>query len=162
MDSDIISVLMKAVFPVLVNRLTWGLLLCPWWLKTPSSLRSPCRFRINAHILHVWCCSHSSWTYALSRVNPLVQTKFGGTVKGESAMVNTSDIGSLVEFTFDVSHFIHSDYIRPLALRAPRPHFFISTLSLELLCGCMWKKLSEIVTTGWLLFLMVRSSFLFF
>ncbi|XP_022065067.1 integrin alpha-3b isoform X1 [Acanthochromis polyacanthus] len=32
----------------------------------------------------------------------LVQTKFGGTVMGESAMVNTSDVGSLVEFTFNV------------------------------------------------------------
>lgn len=31
-------------------------------------------------------------------------TKFGGTVMGESAMVNTSDVGSLVEFTFNVSH----------------------------------------------------------
>ncbi|XP_008300957.1 integrin alpha-3b [Stegastes partitus] len=33
----------------------------------------------------------------------LVQTKFGGTVMGESAMVNTSDVGSLVEFTFVVN-----------------------------------------------------------
>ncbi|XP_003961522.3 integrin alpha-3b [Takifugu rubripes] len=40
---------------------------------------------------------------SFSVVNPPVQTKFGGTVKGESAMVNTSDIGSLVEFTFDVN-----------------------------------------------------------
>ncbi|CAG04405.1 unnamed protein product, partial [Tetraodon nigroviridis] len=39
---------------------------------------------------------------SFSIVHPLVQTKFGGTVKGESAMVNTSDIGSLVEFTFKV------------------------------------------------------------
>lgn len=39
---------------------------------------------------------------SFSIVNPLVQTKFGGMVKGESAMVNTSDIGSLVEFTFKV------------------------------------------------------------
>ncbi|XP_020567583.1 integrin alpha-3 isoform X1 [Oryzias latipes] len=31
-----------------------------------------------------------------------VGTKFGGTVMGESAMVNTSDVGSLVEFTFNV------------------------------------------------------------
>lgn len=49
MDSDIISVLMKAVFPVLANRLTWGLLLWPWWLKTPSSLHSPCRFTPIVH-----------------------------------------------------------------------------------------------------------------
>ncbi|XP_028331160.1 integrin alpha-3b isoform X1 [Gouania willdenowi] len=35
--------------------------------------------------------------------NPLVRTKFGGTVMGESAMANTSDVGSLVEFTFDVN-----------------------------------------------------------
>lgn len=34
---------------------------------------------------------------------PLVQTQFGGVVKGESAMVNTSDVGSLVEFTFNVN-----------------------------------------------------------
>uniref|UniRef100_A0A3P9MNT0 Integrin, alpha 3b n=1 Tax=Oryzias latipes TaxID=8090 RepID=A0A3P9MNT0_ORYLA len=32
-----------------------------------------------------------------------VGTKFGGTVMGESAMVNTSDVGSLVEFTFNLS-----------------------------------------------------------
>ncbi|XP_053269809.1 integrin alpha-3b isoform X1 [Pleuronectes platessa] len=38
----------------------------------------------------------------LSIVNPFVQTKFGGTVMGMMAMVNTSDVGSLVEFTFDV------------------------------------------------------------
>uniref|UniRef100_A0A7N8XW53 Integrin, alpha 3b n=1 Tax=Mastacembelus armatus TaxID=205130 RepID=A0A7N8XW53_9TELE len=35
--------------------------------------------------------------------NPLVQTQFGGTVMGESAMANTSDVGSLVEFTFNVN-----------------------------------------------------------
>lgn len=34
---------------------------------------------------------------------PLVQTQFGGSVKGESAMVNSSDVGSLVEFTFTVN-----------------------------------------------------------
>ncbi|CAN9508636.1 unnamed protein product [Ophioblennius macclurei] len=39
----------------------------------------------------------------LSLEKSLVQTQFGGTVMGESAMVNTSDVGSLVEFTFDVS-----------------------------------------------------------
>lgn len=32
---------------------------------------------------------------------------------GESAMVKTSDVGSLVEFTFNVSHRHHSGYIRP-------------------------------------------------
>lgn len=40
---------------------------------------------------------------SFSIVQPLVQTQFGGTVKGESAMVNTSDVGSLVEFTFNVN-----------------------------------------------------------
>ncbi|XP_069373483.1 integrin alpha-3b isoform X2 [Paralichthys olivaceus] len=39
---------------------------------------------------------------SFSTVNALVQTKFGGTVMGEMAMVNTSDVGSLVEFTFNV------------------------------------------------------------
>ncbi|XP_026206935.1 integrin alpha-3b [Anabas testudineus] len=34
--------------------------------------------------------------------NGLVQTQFSGTVMGESAMVKTSDVGSLVEFTFNV------------------------------------------------------------
>ncbi|XP_037546714.1 integrin alpha-3b [Nematolebias whitei] len=34
--------------------------------------------------------------------NHLKQTTFGGTVKGEFAMKNTSDVGSLVEFTFNV------------------------------------------------------------
>ncbi|XP_030610282.1 integrin alpha-3b [Archocentrus centrarchus] len=38
-----------------------------------------------------------------SMPDPVVQTKFGGTVRGESAMVNTSDVGSLVEFTFNVN-----------------------------------------------------------
>eukprot|EP00064_Thunnus_orientalis_P006862 superscaffoldBa00000734_g6881 len=40
---------------------------------------------------------------SFSIANPLVQTQFGGTVMGESAMVNTSDVGSLVEFTFNVN-----------------------------------------------------------
>lgn len=35
---------------------------------------------------------------------------------GESAMVNSSDVGSLVEFTFNVSHLHRSDYIRPPGL----------------------------------------------
>nr|XP_057917211.1 integrin alpha-3b [Doryrhamphus excisus] len=34
--------------------------------------------------------------------NEQVQTKFGGTVMGESAMVNSSDVGSLLEFIFNV------------------------------------------------------------
>uniref|UniRef100_A0A7N8YNT4 Integrin, alpha 3b n=1 Tax=Mastacembelus armatus TaxID=205130 RepID=A0A7N8YNT4_9TELE len=43
-------------------------------------------------------------TYSSVRsTNPLVQTQFGGTVMGESAMANTSDVGSLVEFTFNVN-----------------------------------------------------------
>lgn len=53
----------------------------------------------------------------------MVQTKFSGTIKGESAMVNTSDIGSLVEFTFKVSHFFHSDYIRPPGFEDSLPTF---------------------------------------
>ncbi|XP_032358038.1 integrin alpha-3b [Etheostoma spectabile] len=40
---------------------------------------------------------------SFSILNPLVQTEFSGTVMGMSAMVNTSDVGSLVEFTFDVN-----------------------------------------------------------
>ncbi|XP_042363978.1 integrin alpha-3b [Plectropomus leopardus] len=40
---------------------------------------------------------------SFSIVNSLVKTEFGGTVMGESAMVNTSDVGSLVEFTFNVN-----------------------------------------------------------
>ncbi|XP_049916529.1 integrin alpha-3b [Epinephelus moara] len=39
---------------------------------------------------------------AFSIAKPLVSTEFSGTVMGESAMVNTSDVGSLVEFTFEV------------------------------------------------------------
>lgn len=66
----------------------------------------------------------------------MVQTKFGGTVMGESAMVNTSDVGSLVEFTFNVSHLHHSDYIRPPRLYIASTmcaHIsLISTLSLTL------------------------------
>lgn len=38
-----------------------------------------------------------------SLANPLRRTQFSGTVMGESAMVNTSDVGSLVEFTFNVN-----------------------------------------------------------
>lgn len=40
----------------------------------------------------------------LFRVNGLVYTQFSGTVMGESGMNQTSDVGSLVEFTFLVSH----------------------------------------------------------
>lgn len=54
-----------------------------------------------------------SFLLALFREKPVVQTMFGGTVMGESAMVNTSDVGSLVEFTFNVSHLYRSGYIRP-------------------------------------------------
>lgn len=39
---------------------------------------------------------------SFSVVRPLVQTQFGGVVKGESAMVNGSDVGSPVELTFTV------------------------------------------------------------
>ncbi|XP_077358400.1 integrin alpha-3b isoform X2 [Festucalex cinctus] len=38
-----------------------------------------------------------------SIANALIQTKFGGTVMGESAMVNSSNVGSLLEFTFNVN-----------------------------------------------------------
>ncbi|XP_065805378.1 integrin alpha-3b isoform X1 [Labrus bergylta] len=40
---------------------------------------------------------------SFSIVRSVVQSEFGGTVMGESAMVNTSDVGSLVEFTFEVN-----------------------------------------------------------
>ncbi|KAM6964612.1 integrin alpha-3b isoform 2-T2 [Tautogolabrus adspersus] len=40
---------------------------------------------------------------SFSIARSVVQTQFGGTVMGESAMVNTSDVGSLVEFTFNVN-----------------------------------------------------------
>ncbi|XP_028286380.1 integrin alpha-3b [Parambassis ranga] len=40
---------------------------------------------------------------SFSIVNGPLQTTFGGKVMGESAMVNTSDVGSLVEFTFNVN-----------------------------------------------------------
>ncbi|XP_062298399.1 integrin alpha-3b [Scomber scombrus] len=40
---------------------------------------------------------------SFSVAKQMVRTQFGGTVMGESAMVNTSDVGSLVEFTFIVN-----------------------------------------------------------
>ncbi|KAK7919786.1 hypothetical protein WMY93_011070 [Mugilogobius chulae] len=40
---------------------------------------------------------------SFSIVNPLVQTQFSGSVMGESAMVNSSNVGSLVEFTLNVN-----------------------------------------------------------
>ncbi|XP_070707377.1 integrin alpha-3b [Pempheris klunzingeri] len=40
---------------------------------------------------------------SFSIANLVVQTQFGGEVMGESAMVNSSDVGSLVEFTFNVN-----------------------------------------------------------
>lgn len=43
-------------------------------------------------------------TLLTSRANERVSTQFSGTVMGESAMVNGSDVGSLVEFSFRVSH----------------------------------------------------------
>ncbi|KAF1374059.1 hypothetical protein PFLUV_G00245330 [Perca fluviatilis] len=42
-------------------------------------------------------------TPSFTIANPRVETEFSGTVMGMSAMVNTSDVGSLVEFTFDVN-----------------------------------------------------------
>ncbi len=72
---------------------------------------------VTSHYLpHQLLDTQSFLTLTLSRANPVVQTQFGGTVMGESAMVNTSDVGSLVEFTFNVSHLHHSDYIRPPGL----------------------------------------------
>lgn len=57
---------------------------------------------------------------------------------GESAMVNTSDVGSLVEFTFNVSHLHRSGCVRPPGLYIASPicvllaHIsLISTLSLK-------------------------------
>ncbi|XP_034415438.1 integrin alpha-3b isoform X2 [Cyclopterus lumpus] len=40
---------------------------------------------------------------SFSIANALVKTEFSGTVTGESSLVNTSDVGSLVEFTFNVN-----------------------------------------------------------
>lgn len=69
------------------------------------------------YLPHFTCTVYNHFqTLTLTRANAVVQTKFGGTVMGESAMVNTSDVGSLVEFTFNVSHLHHSDYIRPPGL----------------------------------------------
>uniref|UniRef100_A0A8D3CC79 Integrin, alpha 3b n=1 Tax=Scophthalmus maximus TaxID=52904 RepID=A0A8D3CC79_SCOMX len=55
------------------------------------------------HHAFCWRSVQSFLSLTLSRVNALVQTQFGGTVMGESAMVKTSDVGSLVEFTFNVN-----------------------------------------------------------
>uniref|UniRef100_A0AAV2LG01 Integrin alpha-2 domain-containing protein n=1 Tax=Knipowitschia caucasica TaxID=637954 RepID=A0AAV2LG01_KNICA len=40
---------------------------------------------------------------SFSVVKPVVQTQFSGEVRGESAMVNSSNVGSLVDFTFNVN-----------------------------------------------------------
>lgn len=72
---------------------------------------------VTSHYLpHQLLHAQSFPTLTLSRENLEVKTQFGGTVMGESAMVNTSDVGSLVEFTFNVSQLHHSDYIRPPGL----------------------------------------------
>uniref|UniRef100_A0AAX7SQ70 Integrin alpha-2 domain-containing protein n=1 Tax=Astatotilapia calliptera TaxID=8154 RepID=A0AAX7SQ70_ASTCA len=48
--------------------------------------------------------SETYLSFSLSSEKSQVETvKFGGTVMGESAMVNTSDVGSLVEFTFTMN-----------------------------------------------------------
>ncbi|XP_077482885.1 integrin alpha-3b [Stigmatopora argus] len=39
----------------------------------------------------------------LSMENALIETKFSGTIMGESAMVNSSDVGSPLDFTFHVN-----------------------------------------------------------
>ncbi|XP_073346034.1 integrin alpha-3b [Pagrus major] len=52
---------------------------------------------------HVTLLVENTIQPSFTMVNRQVQTKFGGTVMGESAMVNTSDVGSLVEFTFNVN-----------------------------------------------------------
>uniref|UniRef100_A0A668AIU6 Integrin, alpha 3b n=1 Tax=Myripristis murdjan TaxID=586833 RepID=A0A668AIU6_9TELE len=57
-------------------------------------------------LLHRCLCSNvvcSFPTLSLCREKPVVQTYFSGKVMGESAMVNTSDVGSLVEYTFSVA-----------------------------------------------------------
>uniref|UniRef100_A0A3Q3VQM3 Uncharacterized protein n=1 Tax=Mola mola TaxID=94237 RepID=A0A3Q3VQM3_MOLML len=57
---------------------------------------------------------------SFSIAKPRVQAKFGGTVMGESAMVNTSDVGSVVEFTFNVSH-LHPKDLGTLAVEFDWP-----------------------------------------
>ncbi|XP_072312151.1 integrin alpha-3b isoform X2 [Eucyclogobius newberryi] len=53
---------------------------------------------------------------SFSIAQPVLQTQFSGSVKGESAMVNSSDVGSLVEFTFNVD--VRGQPLRDLATLA--------------------------------------------
>uniref|UniRef100_A0A8C3B372 Integrin, alpha 3b n=1 Tax=Cyclopterus lumpus TaxID=8103 RepID=A0A8C3B372_CYCLU len=59
---------------------------------------------VNVTALHLYLHDVQSFlTLTWSRANALVKTEFSGTVTGESSLVNTSDVGSLVEFTFNVN-----------------------------------------------------------
>lgn len=93
---------------------------CMYITVKSTKMPWPLKYCRSHHIIfYPTFCLHtvqSFLTLILSRVNEVVRTQFGGTPMGESAMVNTSDVGSLVEFTFNVSHLHHLDYIRPPGL----------------------------------------------
>lgn len=96
-----------------------------WWQKTTKVLHHSILLIVLFSfffLLTIYDSHEKSYpTLALFRKHQLKQTTFGGTVKGEFAMQNTSDVGSLVEFTFNVSHF--QNCIFNLCLCATHPHF---------------------------------------
>uniref|UniRef100_A0AAZ3SGR8 Integrin alpha-2 domain-containing protein n=1 Tax=Oncorhynchus tshawytscha TaxID=74940 RepID=A0AAZ3SGR8_ONCTS len=73
--------------------------------------------------------------------NPLVQTYFSGEVMGESAMNTTSDVGSLVEYTFKVS--VEGEPLGALGILAVEFEW-----PFEVTSGKWLLYLTEIVTKG--------------
>ena len=139
------------VSSVSVSRVTWGLCLWACWLKTQSSPPSPCEsHHLAQHTVHTVkstemprTLTKSFLTATPSRAQPRVNTEFSGTVMGESAMVNTSDVGSLVEFTFNVSHLHHSDYIRP-----PGRNIACIICALPTSPPCLWSQHRSLILRG--------------
>uniref|UniRef100_A0A8K9UT34 Integrin, alpha 3b n=1 Tax=Oncorhynchus mykiss TaxID=8022 RepID=A0A8K9UT34_ONCMY len=78
---------------------------------------------------------------SLNRENPLVQTYFSGEVMGESAMNTTSDVGSLVEYTFKVS--VEGEPLGALGILAVEFEW-----PFEVTSGKWLLYLTEIVTKG--------------
>ena len=140
LGSDFIRDITKAVSSVLVNSLTWGLLLWPWWLKTPSSLPSPCRSSLkHSHIAHpahthpkpTLCAESTRWCklnlVGRSRASQPWSTAVTSAVWWS---LPSKWVTSFIQTVLD-----HQD------LRTPHHISSSPTLSLERLEGCIWKKL---------------------
>uniref|UniRef100_A0A4W5R5C5 Integrin alpha third immunoglobulin-like domain-containing protein n=1 Tax=Hucho hucho TaxID=62062 RepID=A0A4W5R5C5_9TELE len=81
---------------------TSGMNLNTWEIES-QLLLSTLSEQNDLYTVHVVLLIENSIQTSFSIDKPLVQSYFSGKVMGESAMNTTSDVGSLVEYTFKVS-----------------------------------------------------------